>query len=117
MRKTSLRFAILFQNQPVSRRAKSKTAYAQTSSPNRDRERCSLLHTCTGLRWWTVAMQTYEKLIDCDGAPTPKVAVSPRLPSAASGIVPEPKRRGSKKPPEQRFAVRSGANHPDQSPR
>src|SRR6202795_1912167 len=38
---------------------RSKTGYAQTFSLNRDCERCSLLHTCTKLRWWTVAGQIY----------------------------------------------------------
>src|SRR5450759_144751 len=39
------------------------------------------------------------------------------LPSAASGIAPEPERPGSRQPPTQRFAVRSGGNPPDRSPR
>src|ERR1700674_5583746 len=39
------------------------------------------------------------------------------LRSMASGIVPEPERLGLRRLPMQRFAVRSGVNPPDQSPR
>src|ERR1700730_6941284 len=34
-----------------------------------------------------------------------------------SDIVPAPERPGSKRPPDRRFAVRSGVNPPDRSPR
>src|ERR1700732_70881 len=37
----------------------ARIADAPTSSLNRDRERCSLLDTCSKLRWWTIARQTY----------------------------------------------------------